>query len=57
MDIATLGYTTTDHDGRDLSFAPVANPSPKRLTQTQIAHYNEHGYVKPLPIFSPTKAD
>ena len=57
MDIATLGYTPTNHDGRDLSFAPVANPLPKRLTQTQIAHYNEHGYVKPLPIFSPTKAD
>jgi hypothetical protein len=57
MDIATLGYTPTNHDGRDLSFAPVANPLPKRLTQTQIAHYNEHGYVKPLPIFSLTKAD
>lgn len=36
---------------RDLSFAPVVNPSPKRLTAAQIDHYNAQGYIRPLPIF------
>ncbi len=37
---------------RDLSFVPVHNPAPKRLTQTQIATYNECGYLMPLRIYN-----
>jgi non-haem Fe2+, alpha-ketoglutarate-dependent halogenase len=44
-------------DERDLSFEPVRNPSPRRLTQEQIAHYNERGYVAPLDVFTPDEAD
>ena len=36
---------------RDLSFVPVDNPNPKRLTPEQMAHFNEHGYIRPLRIF------
>jgi hypothetical protein len=43
--------TATTGDPRDLSFQPVENPSPKVLSQEQIAHYNEHGYIKPCRIF------
>jgi hypothetical protein len=42
---------------RDLSFLPVANDLPKRLTTEQIAFYNEQGYVRPLPIYTPAEAD
>lgn len=51
----TLGASRTE--GRDLSFAPVHNPNPKRLTREQIAFYNENGYVAPLPLFAPDEAD
>ena len=44
-------------DERDLSFAPVVTPRPKRLTAEQIAFYNEEGYLAPLPLFSPEEAD
>lgn len=40
-----------DKAARDLSFAPVVNPAPKRLTQAQIASYNERGYIMPLRIY------
>jgi len=36
---------------RDLSFAPVINPSPRHLTPDQIAAYNEQGFIHPLPVF------
>ena len=36
---------------RDLSFVPVDNPNPKRLTPEQMGHFNEHGYIRPLRIF------
>ena len=35
----------------DLSFAPVVNATPNRLTQAQIAQYNDLGYVQPFDIF------
>lgn len=35
----------------DLSFQPIANPTPKRLSQEQIAHYNALGFVQPFDIF------
>lgn len=36
---------------RDLTFQPVHNPHPKRLTREQIAFYNEHGYLKPFRAY------
>jgi hypothetical protein len=41
----------------DLSFAPVNNTAPRRLTMQQIAFYNEQGYLKPFDVFSPAEAD
>jgi non-heme Fe2+,alpha-ketoglutarate-dependent halogenase len=37
---------------RDLSFRPVRCESPRRLTQEQIAFFNERGYLKGLRIFA-----
>jgi hypothetical protein len=36
---------------RDLSFLPVVNPNPQRLTAEHIDFYNRQGYIKPLSIF------
>lgn len=36
---------------QDLRFAPVVNSAPKRLTATQIDHYNTTGFVQPFDIF------
>jgi len=41
---------------RDLSFLPVVNASPRRLTPAQIATYNESGYVMPLDAYTPAEA-
>lgn len=41
---------------RDLSFAPVCNESPQRLTAEQIDFYNENGYLKPFRIFDASEA-
>ncbi|MDB6168994.1 MAG: Phytanoyl-CoA dioxygenase [Verrucomicrobia bacterium] len=41
---------------RDLSFRPVENASPLRLTREQIRFYNERGYVMPLRAFSSAEA-
>ena len=41
---------------RDLSFLPVVNDSPLRLTRQQIRFYNQHGYVMPLEAFTPQEA-
>jgi len=38
---------------RDLSFQRVENSNPRKLTSEQIKHYNEHGYIRPIAIFSP----
>ncbi|MGR3491039.1 MAG: phytanoyl-CoA dioxygenase family protein [Shimia sp.] len=35
----------------DLSFAPIQNPTPQRLTAAEIAQYNALGYVQPFDIF------
>ncbi len=40
----------------DLSFQPVTNPNPKRLTPAQIKFYNESGYLKPFTAYSPVEA-
>lgn len=42
---------------RDLSFQPVVNASPRRLTAEQIRFYNESGYIKPLNAFTPAEAE
>ena len=36
---------------RDLSFKPVENPSPRKLTVEQIKHYNSQGYIRPINLF------
>lgn len=36
---------------QDLSFAPVRNAQPQRLSPAQIAAYNADGYVQPFDIF------
>ena len=41
---------------RDLSFIPVVNASPRRLTQAQIQSYNQSGYVMPLDAYTPAEA-
>lgn len=41
---------------RDLSFLPVSNPAPRRLTKAQIEAYNETGYIMPLDAFAPAEA-
>lgn len=40
----------------DLSFAPVDNPAPRRLTSADIAHYNAFGYAQPFTAFAPDEA-
>lgn len=42
---------------RDLSFQPVTNDNPKHLTPDQIHHYNEQGYIRPIPIFGPEEVE
>lgn len=42
---------------RDLSFQLVVNATPRILTPSQIAFYNEHGYVRPLRAYTPVEAD
>ncbi|MEO6874000.1 MAG: phytanoyl-CoA dioxygenase family protein [Opitutaceae bacterium] len=41
---------------RDLSFSPVVNPAPLRLTPRQIASYNKSGYIMPLDGFTTAQA-
>ena len=40
---------------RDLRFVPIKNTSPTLLTLEQIAHYNEQGYIAPVPVFNETE--
>lgn len=37
--------------GRDLSFHPVRNDAPNKLSSVQIAHFNEYGFIFPLDVF------
>lgn len=39
-------------DKLDLSFRPVTNPTPKKLTPEQIEQYNRLGYVAPFDAYS-----
>jgi ectoine hydroxylase-related dioxygenase (phytanoyl-CoA dioxygenase family) len=48
---------TPAKEERDLSFKPVVNPAPLRLTPEQIRSYNEAGYVKPLQAYAPPEAE
>lgn len=48
---------TAAKEERDLSFAPTVNASPLRLTQEQIAFYNEQGYVAPFRAYDDAGAD
>ena len=41
---------------KDLSFEPVVNPAPKKLTQEQIGFYNSQGYLNPFTAFSSEEA-
>jgi ectoine hydroxylase-related dioxygenase (phytanoyl-CoA dioxygenase family) len=36
---------------RDLTFYPVSNPHPAKLTREQIVQYNEKGFISPLDVF------
>ena len=36
---------------RDLRFFPLGVNDPKRLTRTQIRHYNERGFIAPIDVF------
>ncbi|MEM1234934.1 MAG: phytanoyl-CoA dioxygenase family protein [Pseudomonadota bacterium] len=36
----------------DLSFAPVVNAAPKRLSRADIDQYNANGFVQPFDVFS-----
>ena len=41
-------WSPTMQQALDLSFQPVVNPAPRRLTPAQIALYNEVGFVAPF---------
>ena len=41
----------TSAEDRDLRFRSVENSAPATLTPGQIAHFNEQGYVAPVPVF------
>ncbi len=38
---------------RDLKFYPLGKENPTRLTQSQIDHYNQRGFIAPLEVFNP----
>ncbi|WP_395090762.1 phytanoyl-CoA dioxygenase family protein [Armatimonas sp.] len=50
-----LGYVPDPDDlttlERDLRFHPALTQHPQLLTPDQLAHYNEHGYIRPVLIF------
>lgn len=48
--------TSLMKEERDLTFKPVVNASPRRLTQAQIQAFNESGYLKPLDAYPPAEA-
>jgi hypothetical protein len=40
---------------RDLRFHPVQTARPTTLTQDQIEHFNQLGFIRPIPIFNPSE--
>jgi len=40
---------------RDLRFHPVRNSQPTALTTDQIEHFNQLGFIRPIPVFSPSE--
>jgi len=40
---------------RDLRFHPSPVANPKSLTPEQVVHYNEFGFVRPVPIYTPSE--
>ncbi len=44
-------------EARDLRFRPAVADAATALSADQIAAFNEHGYVAPLPAFEPAEAD
>lgn len=42
---------------RDLTFYPIKNDQPQKLTVEQIEQYNELGYIFPLDVFTSEEAD
>src|SRR5688500_12164341 len=47
--------TELDSIERDLTFYNSTNKSPKVLTKMQVGSYNRDGFVRPIPIYSPTE--
>ncbi|MDJ1007713.1 MAG: phytanoyl-CoA dioxygenase family protein [Paracoccaceae bacterium] len=41
----------------DLTFAPVTNPAPRRLSPAQIDQYNALGFVQPFTAYRPAEID
>jgi non-heme Fe2+,alpha-ketoglutarate-dependent halogenase len=48
----TPDQSALDSLPRDLRFHPSSVAAPKTLSRDQVAHYNELGYVRPLPIYT-----
>ncbi len=46
-----------EHHERDLRFHPVDENDGTQLSSDQLAAYNQHGYLSPLPCLSPSEAD
>ena len=44
------------NSSQNLDFEPVANSNPRHLSREQIEHYNEHGFIRPLPVFNEIEA-
>lgn len=51
----TPDQSALDSLPRDLRFHPSPVETPKSLTSQQVAHYNEFGFVRPVPIYSPAE--
>jgi hypothetical protein len=47
--------TELDSIERDLTFYNSTNKSPRVLTKMQVGSYNRDGFVRPIPIYSPTE--
>lgn len=38
--------------GPDLTFVPIVNNQPSRLSLAQVDHYSREGFVQPFDVFS-----